>query len=341
MKSTKRSRIIVALDDQVLSQVAASILRNQDFDLIGVHFSIDLTRIGLDQEDYPSALRKQDIAKIEKFCAAIDIPLRIVDVTEEVFATVYDPFWMATLTGAPTSPALDWVSGFLIPRLAALSKEFRAEWYATGHLVRKLEETPCGLLRYTDPMLDQSASFSRLKSLELLDHLLLPLGNVSFERIIRLAHEMNLIEKDMEIDQILNQRADHAKWKFTNELLQNPVVQSRAPAGYFKPLSVPRDNEVWRAFIQDLHVNVPPSSVVRDLKVTVQAVNGGDAALGSVTLFPGFLADLRLKEPLAGLASGSWLVFYDGERVIGSGKVAEIRPYSATEIPIEKAVEAE
>jgi len=389
MKSPKRARIIVAVDDQILSQVAASVLRNQDFDLVAVHFHIDLERLGQNPDEYPSALRKQDLAKIEKFCAGIDIPLRVIDVTEEVLAQVYDPFWMATLTGAPAAPTLDWVSSFLIPKLASLAKDYRAESFATGHLVRKLEEKPCGILRYTDPALDQSSSFARLADPALLDHLLLPLGEVSFDRIVRLAREMDLLAKDPEdydgtigSRKLLGQRIARGKWEFTEHLLSNPNLQSRAPTGYFQPGPMRSNEEITiaehrgipfykvgstlsefpgqvvvelrnasrtlivgsrseieirHAFVQSLSWSIPPASSVRDFKMSVQAFGTHEVAPARVTLFPGALGELRLETPLVGLAYGMWLVFYDEDRVIGSGKVAEIPP----QMPIEKAAESE
>lgn len=389
MKSPKRVRIIVAVDDQILSQVAASVLRNQDFDLVAVHFLVDLERVGQKPDEYPSALRKQDLAKIEKFCSGIDIPLRVIDVTEEVLAQVYDPFWMATLTGAPVAPTLDWVSGFLLPKLSSLAKDYRAESFATGHLVRKLEERPCGILRYSEPLLDQSASFSRITDSTVLDHLLLPLGEVSYDRIVRLAREMDLLEKDPEdfdgsagARKLLEQRATRGRWAFPENLLSNPNVQARAPTGYFQAGPVRSHEEITIAehrgvpffkvghtiaefpdqvvveirnpsrtiiignlseieihhvFVQNLSWSIRPTSPVRDFKVSVQAFGERKAVPARVTLFPGDLGEVRLEAPLVGLAYGTWLVFYDEDRVIGSGKVAEIPP----QMPIEKAAESE
>lgn len=245
MKSSKRSRIIAAIDDSIFSQVAASILRNQDYDLIAVHFGIDLEKLGLNPAEFPTALRKSNLAQIEKFCLGIDVPLRVIDVTEEVLAQVYDPFWMATLTGAPSAPTLDWVSGTLIPKLFHLARDYKAEFFSTGHLATKREEKPAGILRYLDPALDQSGSFSRLHSYltpDILGRLILPLGEVSLDRLARLAQEMGLLKKTPDdvggklglAELLLNHEA-RGRWHFPRSLLQNPKVQARAPDDYFTP----------------------------------------------------------------------------------------------------------
>lgn len=248
MKSSKRVRIIAAVDEGIFSQVAASILRNQDYDLIAVHFYIDLEKLGMNPSEFPAALQKSNLTQIEKFCAGIDVPLRVIDITEEVLAKVYDPFWMATLTGAPSAPTLDWVSGFLIPKLSTLARDYKADFFSTGHLARKHDEKQGGVLRYLDPLLDQSASFSRLHSYlspEILSRLILPLGEVSLDRLARLAQEMGLLKKPNReadepetpsgLEELLLNHEHRRRWLFTPTLLQNPGVHARAPGDFFKP----------------------------------------------------------------------------------------------------------
>lgn len=249
MKPSKRARVIAAVDENIFSQVAASVLRNQDYDLIAIHLAVDLQAFGLDATEYPSALRKSNIVQIEKFCSGIDIPLRIIDITEEVLARIYDPFWMTTLTGAPSSATLDWVSGYLMPKLSRLARDYKADSFATGHLARKLEEKPAGILRYVDPTadpaMDQSDSFSRLSSgvdSDILGQLILPLGEVSLNRIVRLAQEMGLLKKGAEdadgklgLQKLLEDHSARGRWSFTEAQLQNPRVQARAPSEFFKP----------------------------------------------------------------------------------------------------------
>ncbi len=266
MKSSKRVRVIAAIDENIFSQVAASILRNQDYDLVAIYLLIDLEKLGLNSSTFPSAMRKSNLTKIEKFCSGIDVPLRVIDVTEDVIAKVYDPFWMARLTGAPSAPRLDWVSGFLIPKLAELAKDFRAESFCTGHLARKLDEKPGGILRYsddTDPYLDQSESFSRLKadsSSDVLDRLILPLGEVSLDRIAHLAQEMGLLKKPVLIEDddeaekidpdliamadLLEEYRTRGRWEFTEAQLSSPELQARAPGDYFNRGPIRSTDEV-------------------------------------------------------------------------------------------------
>ncbi len=402
MKSTKRTRVIAAVDENIFSQVAASILRNQDYDVVAVHLFIELEKIGLNPVEFPTALRKSNLEKIEKFCAGIDIPLKVIDVTDEVLAKVYDPFWMATLTGSPVNPSLDWVSGFLIPKLAELAHDYKAANFSTGHLARKLDEKPAGILKYVDTdtgmPLDQSATFARIpagRSGDALEGLILPIGEVSIDRLLRLAQEMGLLPKERdgepipESESLAALRADHdgrGRWKFTERMLATPGLQERAPEGTFRRgpvrsvedftladhagipffkvgdaladfpgeavleirnasrtliLGPPSALLVAHVFIADLVWFIPPKSMVRGLKVEVLGGLSREVAPGRLTLYPGALAELQLEKPLVGLDAGMILVFYDGPRVLGAGKIAEVPRLSGAQLPIEKPVEYE
>jgi tRNA-specific 2-thiouridylase len=235
MKPVKRRRIVVGIDGGLPSRVAASILRNQDFDLLAVHLRIDLAAAGEDPALYPSSMRPVDLPSIEKFCESLGAPLKTIDVTGEVLSRVFSPFWIATLGGRRFSGSLAFAREILFPHLEAIALARGAEAIATGHFAVKSPE----LGRYPDPMFDQGRTLAGLSATSL-SKLILPIGDVSLEMMMRLAKEIGAIpkgEKNAPFEQDLAiltaARAERGVWEWTDTQLSNPQVQARAAGDYF------------------------------------------------------------------------------------------------------------
>lgn len=237
MKSNKRKRIVFGIDEGLPSRVAASILRNQDFDLTAIHLFCDLASLGEDPAVYPSAMGSSALPKIEKFCESLGIPLRCIDVTGEVLAKVYTPFWIATLNGRRFSAGSVWLREVLIPHLDTLGRSRGAEGIATGHFARLAPE----LYRYPELEFDQSRSIARLDS-EIREKLVLPVGDVSTEMLTRLAREIDGTDKDetpfdrdLALRALTVARATRGRWEWTEAQLNDPRLHARASGDYFKP----------------------------------------------------------------------------------------------------------
>jgi tRNA-uridine 2-sulfurtransferase len=235
MSSVKKGRIVFGMDDRFPSRVAASILRNQGFDLLAVHLQFDLEAHGEDPSTYPTALHKRDVAPIEKFCESLGVPLKIIDVTEESLALVYNPYWIATLSGKRYAADAAWAKEILFPHLEAIAKQRGAESIATGHFARKSPE----LYRYSEPEFDQSRILARLDA-STLSQLVLPVGEVSLDMLLRLAVEIGAISKSEsgekhDVSKLSEDRKLRGRWEWSHELLSNPAVQARSAGEYFSP----------------------------------------------------------------------------------------------------------
>lgn len=237
MKPSKRKRIVLGMDGGLPSRVAASILRNQDFDLLAVHLRCDLAALGLNPATYPSAMGASDLPAIEKFCESLGIPLRMIDVTEEVLAKVHNPFWIATLTGTRFSGAAAWAKEILFPHLERVATARGADQIGTGHFAKRAPD----LYRYPEGDFDQSRTLAQLDR-ALLEKLVLPVGDVSLEMLIRLAREIGAIPKteagfslEAEMRALATARKTRGRWEWTDAQLEAPEVQARAAGDYFAP----------------------------------------------------------------------------------------------------------
>lgn len=236
MKSHKRKRIVFGIDEGLPSRVAASILRNQDFDLLAVHLHCDLAAIGEDPATYPTAMRSSDLPRIEKFCESLGIPLKCVDVTGEVIAKVYTPFWIATLNGSRFAASSAWVREIVVPHLDSIARARGADGLATGHFARRAPD----LYRFSESEFDQCRSLARIGR-ETLAKLVLPVGDVSVEMLTRLAREIAGTDKEeapfdrgRELQSLLKDRSARGRWAWTEAQLADPRVQSRAAGDYFR-----------------------------------------------------------------------------------------------------------
>lgn len=237
MKPFKRKRIVFGIDEGLPSRVAASILRNQDFDLLAVHLRCDLAAIGEDPATYPSAVQTSDLPAIEKFCESLGVPLKTIDVTEETLAKVYTPFLIATLGGKRFAGSAAWVREILAPHLDSVARARDAELFATGHFARWTTD----LHRHPEAALDQSRSLVGLDRATL-ERFVLPVGEVSVEMLMRLAREIGAATKAdgefelaAEMRALAEDRARRGRWEWTDAQLLDPRVQVRAGEDFFKP----------------------------------------------------------------------------------------------------------
>jgi tRNA-specific 2-thiouridylase len=234
MKPSKRKRIVLGIDDRIPSKIAASILRNQDFELVGVHLRIDL---GAEEELYPTAFRRTNLETIEAACGSLGIPLKTIDVTDEVVGNVFEPYWMATLGGRADSPSSRWLRDILLPNLRKVATQFGTESIATGHFARLMGR----VLRYVDPSLDQSLGFATIDEATL-KALTLPLGEVSPDMLVRLARELGAIPKveddydgSQGLEALIADLRGRGNWRWEKTLLSDPRLQAKAAGDFFKP----------------------------------------------------------------------------------------------------------
>lgn len=246
MKPSKRKRIVFGIDEGLPARVAASILRNQDFDLLAVHFHCDLPKLGEDPEVYPSAMRPSDIASMEKFSESFGVPFRAIDVTEEVLAKIYTPFFIATLNGARFAAGPAWNREILFPKLREFADARGAETFGTGHFAGRTPD----LIRYADEEFDQSRSLARLDRATL-SRLELPVGEVSVEMLMRLAREIGAVPREevpftpaREAEALREARATRGVWEWTAAQLRDPRLHVRAAGDFFKPGPIGGLNEV-------------------------------------------------------------------------------------------------
>ncbi|RFA28379.1 tRNA 2-thiouridine(34) synthase MnmA [Alkalilimnicola ehrlichii] len=186
-------RVIVGISGGVDSAVAALLLQEQGFDVQGLfmkNWEDD------DTETYCSA--EEDLADAKQVCDTLGIPLHQANFAKEYKQQVFDYCLEEFRAGRTPNP--DILCNQQIKFRAFLDYALRlgADYVATGHYVRKREDSLYRLLKGKDDNKDQSYFLYTLGQ-EQLKHALFPLGELEKPYVRQLAEEAgfdNFAKKD-------------------------------------------------------------------------------------------------------------------------------------------------
>jgi tRNA-specific 2-thiouridylase len=176
-----KAKVAVALSGGVDSSVAALLLKETDYEVMGIHMRL---RDSTDHEY--QAHRAEDI------CRILNIPYCQVDMQKEFESSVVDYFCWEYRQGRTPNPCVACNQhikfGFLLDKTSSLG----ADYLATGHYARvEYYRDGYGLLKATDVRKDQSYFLYTLTQ-ERLEHVLFPLGGHSKDAVKQMAKQAGL-----------------------------------------------------------------------------------------------------------------------------------------------------
>lgn len=183
-------RIVVALSGGVDSSVAAALLKEQGYEVIGMMMRL-WSEPG--KEESNRCCTPDSMTQARRVAAILDIPFYVIDAKDVFRETVVEYFLEGYARGETPNPCLicnrkiRWT--FLLDHALALG----ADYMATGHYVR-LRSTVDGqieLLRAVDRLKDQSYVLHVLNQ-EKLSHALFPVGNNTKPEIRQIAEKYGL-----------------------------------------------------------------------------------------------------------------------------------------------------
>ncbi len=185
-----QGRVVVAMSGGVDSSVAAALLQQQGFDVIGMMLRL-WSEPG--REEYNRCCTPAAMAMARRVAAQLGIPFYPVDAQATFHDVVVKSFIDGYTQGITPNPCLAcnreirW--GLLLNHALALG----ADYMATGHYARLRREPsqPVQLLRAVDHAKDQSYILSVLTQ-EQLRHALFPVGEYTKHEIRQIAQDLNL-----------------------------------------------------------------------------------------------------------------------------------------------------
>ena len=191
MKNTKK--VVVGMSGGVDSSVAAYLLKEQGYDVIGVTMQIwqDEERVVEEENGGCCGLSAVDDAR--RVAAALDIPYYVMNFKKEFKENVIDYFIDEYLHGRTPNPCIACNRYVKWESLLKRSMDIGADYIATGHYAR-IEELPNGrysLKRSATLAKDQTYALYNLTQ-EQLARTLMPVGEYSKDEVREMAEKINL-----------------------------------------------------------------------------------------------------------------------------------------------------
>lgn len=194
-----RKTIAVALSGGVDSLVAATLLKEQGHDLVGLHFltgyeaGVDATATRSSSAIDRDRVKEHARERLVRMTASLQLPIYIIDLHREFKSLVVDYFSKTYRSGRTPNPCLVCNPSIKYGRLLDCARSLGATHLATGHYAR-IRPTPDGrfqLLRGQDPAKEQSYFLARLTQRQLAAAVM-PLGDWTKDQTRRKAQTNGL-----------------------------------------------------------------------------------------------------------------------------------------------------
>ncbi|MBO5777654.1 MAG: tRNA 2-thiouridine(34) synthase MnmA, partial [Clostridia bacterium] len=166
-------RVVIGMSGGVDSAVAASILKEQGYDVIGLYMSN-----WKDTEPDGCCTGEQDWTDVQGICARIGIPYYSVDFSEQYMEHVFKLFVEEYKKGRTPNPDVLCNREVKFGPFADFARKMGADYIATGHYCNISHENGVNyLLRAEDENKDQTYFLNQVRQ-EQLNDVLFPLGNM-------------------------------------------------------------------------------------------------------------------------------------------------------------------
>ena len=199
-KKQHRGLVVAAMSGGVDSSVAASLMLDMGYDVVGV--TLTLRSCDDPDERRKSCCASDDASQAALSAAALGIPHYFRDAREIFKERVLRPSWTEYSSGRTPNPCVLCNRVVKFGALLDFALELGAVGMATGHYCR-LERNPDGsvkLFKGVDPKKDQSYFLAALTPRQL-QKTFFPLGGMTKERVREIAAELGLPNSDKQESQ--------------------------------------------------------------------------------------------------------------------------------------------
>jgi tRNA-specific 2-thiouridylase len=222
-------RVVVAMTGRVDSTVAAFLLKKQGYDVLGLAIVVSSSDLTGTVDTLPTCYLK-DLDKIRELCERIKIPFYATDVKSEFEYRVIDKLVESKLGAYANSTCFE-CSKLRMNVLFKKMKSLKADYIATGHYCKVYENLNSNeyfIHSNNTVEVDQSIYLTGLDQ-ELLRHLILPLGELRREEVLKIARNFNLnVESSVKDNSFCFKTADSTK-----KILEIRVPKSMINEGIF------------------------------------------------------------------------------------------------------------
>ena len=336
-------KVLVGMSGGVDSTVTALLLQQERYEVIGVYMKLH------ENEKY----HEENFKKVKRVAEYLGIDVHFLDLSKDFRDEVYDYFVNTYIDGLTPNPCVICNRTIKFGKMVEFANSLRIDRVATGHYLK------CdGEFFYVaeDKTKDQSYFVAQVKK-EILPKLIFPLGSWLKKDVKAFASKIKpledfatqkesseicfvetnyteILKKHAEIDNIGEAINSKGEIVGTHKGYMHYTIGKRRGfrvEGAHEPhfvLSIkPESNQIVVGKRDELEVNrftIKNINMFEDLKkfkASVKVRYRTKAIECSVEIDNG-IGLVELKEPVYGLAFGQIAVFYDKDRVIGSGVIS-------------------
>ncbi|MEK6222559.1 MAG: tRNA 2-thiouridine(34) synthase MnmA [Chloroflexota bacterium] len=366
----KRPKVVVAMSGGVDSSVAAALLVEQGYEVIGMMLRL-WSEPG--RESFNRCCTPDSMALAKQIAGQLDIPFYAIDAKTDFHDIVVNYFIEGYQQGVTPNPCMmcnrhiRWE--FLLNRALGLG----ADYMATGHYARIIHKKnkPTKLLKGIDAKKDQSYVLSILNQ-DQLRHALLPIGEFTKKQIREIAEDHNLPSAQAKESQDLCFLAgtDYRDFLARNApMIKNPgriinmagdVLGSHEGLAFYtigqrkglgisaetplyvidknksdNTLIVGQKEDLGRDTLSAENVNwvngrIPKKEFSAELKIRYSS----KLEPGKVTPIENNKFSVKFNNPIRNIAPGQAAVIYEKDEVIGNGIIAGTHSQPKEFIPI-------
>ena len=189
----EKKKVVVGMSGGVDSSVAAYLLKEQGYDVIGVTMQIWQDEDRAIQEENGGCCGLSAVDDARRVASELEIPYYVMNFKKEFKRDVIDYFIEEYRQGRTPNPCIACNRYVKWESLLKRSMEIGADYIATGHYARivKLENGRYTLMRSATIAKDQTYALYNLTQ-EQLSHTLMPVGEYSKEEVRKIAEKINL-----------------------------------------------------------------------------------------------------------------------------------------------------
>ena len=175
------------------SSVAAALLKDQGFDVVGMTMQVWDYSKNQETEGKGTCCSSVDVADARSVCRVLDIPFYVLNCESVFEQKVIKPFVQSYLEGETPIPCTHCNTFLKFHYLIQKMKELECDYLATGHYakIKKMSQGKYGLFTSMDSWKDQTYFLFTLKP-EILPFLLFPVGSLNKDEVRKIAQEKSL-----------------------------------------------------------------------------------------------------------------------------------------------------
>ena len=359
----KSVTIAVGMSGGVDSSLAASLLKNDGYSVVGITMAIYSGKDTVDKNNGHACYgpgEEDDIRLAKEVCAFLDIPHYIVDLKQEYKKTVLDYFTSEYMKGRTPNPCIRCNPmlkfGFMLEKARKTGIDF--DIFATGHYVRTAysdDNHRHVLKKAIDENKDQSYFLYGLNS-DQLKNIQFPLGGLTKEEVRTIAEKQNLPAKDEPESQDFIEGGDYSGLFSEDQIKPGPLVDTEGKKlGEHRGIiyyTIGQRRGIGIAAPEPLYVlkiDAPENTIVvgqknnlfsdtliagsvnylsidplqQELKVKAKIRHNHKADDACITPMDNGTLKVVFDVPQLSITPGQAVVFYDDDIVLGGGIIQE------------------